>query len=90
MTPPAAPYVPVDCGFHDRLEAAVLCGAPVALVLDDGGERLVTARVLDVFARDDADWADVDGIGLVRLDAVRELGGVRRPGVAACAVRDRQ
>lgn len=85
MTPPATPYTPIDCGFYDRLEAAALSRQPVALVLD--GDRSVTARVLDVRARDGADWADVDGVGLVRLDEVREVGGVRRPG--ACTVPSR-
>lgn len=76
------PYVPIDCGFYDRLEAAAMRRQPVALVLDDG--RDVTARLLDVRAQDGADWAEVEGLGLVRLDAIRVLDGVRRPGVAVC------
>ena len=79
-------YVPVDCGFHDRIEDAVVRRAPVALVLDGG--RAVTARILDVGARDGADWADVDGLGPVRLDAILALDGVPRPG-AACSVPPR-
>ncbi len=73
-----APYVPVDCGFYDRVEAAITRRQPVALVLD--GDRDVTARLLDVRAQEGADWAEVEGIGLVRLDAILELDGVRRPG----------
>lgn len=83
MTPPATEYVPVDCGFYDRIEAAAMRRQPVALVLD--GERAVVARILDVGARGGADWADVDGLGPIRLDAILELDGVRRPGAAACA-----
>ena len=82
MTPPTTTYVPIDCGFYDRIEAAAMRRQPVALVLD--GERAVTARILDVGARDGADWADTDGLGPIRLDAVLELDGVRRPGIATC------
>ncbi len=87
MTPPATDYAPIDCGFYDRIEAAAMRGQPVALVLD--GERAVTARILDVGARGGADWADVDGLGPVRLDAILELDGVPRPGVSACDVPKR-
>ncbi|HEX8297868.1 MAG TPA: hypothetical protein VF594_01805 [Rubricoccaceae bacterium] len=80
-------YVPVDCGFYDRIEDAVLRRQPVALVLD--GERAVTARLLDVGARVGADWVDVDGLGPVRLDAILELDGVQRPGSAACSIPER-
>ena len=74
------PYVPVDCGFYDRVEAAITRREPVALVLE--GDRVVTARLLDVRAQGGADWAEVEGLGLVRLDAVLELNGVCRPGAA--------
>lgn len=87
MTPPAADYVPIDCGFYDRIEAAAMRRAPVALVLDGG--RAVTARILDVGAHGGADWADVDGLGPVRLDAILALDGVRRPGATGCEVPTR-
>jgi hypothetical protein len=80
-------YVPIDCGFYDRLEAAAARGAPVDLVLAAAdGPRAVTARVLDVWAEGGADWVAVEGVGRVRADAVLALGGVDRPG-GLCAVR---
>ncbi len=77
-------YTPIDCGFYDRVEAAAMRRTPVALELTDG--TTLTARILDVGARDGADWADVEGIGAVRLDRIAALDGVARPGGASCVV----
>ncbi len=77
-------YMPIDCGFYDRIEAAVLRRIPIVLELTDG--TTVTARVLDVYARQNADWTEVDGVGSVRLDRIARLDGVARPHAASCAV----
>ena len=81
------PYVPIDCGFHDRLEDAAVRAVPVRLVLAlDGadGPAEVTARVLDLWAESDADWVKIEGLGRVRADAVLALNGIERPGSSAC------
>ncbi len=77
-------YTPIDCGFYDRIEAAVLRRRPVALRLTDGSSR--NTRILDVGARDGADWAKVEGVGSVRLDRIASLDGVARPGAASCGI----
>lgn len=45
-------YVPIDCSFHDMLEALVVRGTVCEVVCRDatGGRRSATARFLDVFA----------------------------------------
>ncbi len=77
-------YTPIDCGFYDRVETAAMRREAVALELTDGAS--MTARILDVGARDGADWAEVDGVGSVRLDRIASLDGVARPGAASCGV----
>src|SRR5690606_14610883 len=42
------PYAPIDCGFHDRLEAFAVRGTVVTLELESIGE--IRARIADVFA----------------------------------------
>jgi transcriptional antiterminator Rof (Rho-off) len=79
-----APYTPIDCSFYDRIEAAAVRGRPVAIRLVDGREA--TARVLDVGSRDGAEWVEIEGVGSVRADVIESLGGVVRPGSAACRV----
>lgn len=83
------PYRPIACSFYDRIEAAALLGRPVRIELLDADTsvvRAVTARVLDVRARDGADWVEVEGIGLVRADRLVSLDGVPQPGAASCGL----
>lgn len=77
-------YTPIDCGFYDRVEAAAMRRTSVVLELTDGTS--VTARILDVGAKEGADWAEVEGVGPVRLDRIAVLDGVARPEAASCAV----
>lgn len=87
--PDLRPYTPIACAFHDRLEHHAVRGDLVAVTLaapDEapGGERVVRARIADVFARRD-DGADADYVRLapedgepfeVRADAVLAVDGV--------------
>ncbi len=89
-----APYVPIDCGFHDRLESLAVRGATCQLtVCEPGGEaRTVLARILDVFADGGEEFARLGdargGSETVRLDRIYAVDGVSRPASAeACGLR---
>ena len=78
-------YVPIDCGFHDRLEDAAVRRREVSLeVVEDGDTRIISARIVDLFSRSGADWARIVEVGgeerVLRLDRIRRLGGLLRPG----------
>lgn len=65
-------YVPVDCDFHDVLEALATRGDIVTLTwrADDAVVRETRARIVDVYARSGADYLrTADGL-TVRLDRV--------------------
>lgn len=85
------PYTPVDCGFHDRLESLAVRGVPCQVVLrsPEGQARTLTARVLDVFAEGDEEFARFGGGLRVRLDQIDALDGVPRPAATAPAARRR-
>ena len=76
------PYVPVDCGFHDRLLAlATLRRVSEVVYLDDQGlERSVEARIEDVYSRAGAEFARLSGGEIVRLDRLVRVAGHARPG----------
>ena len=74
-------YVPVACGFHDRLEDWAVRGRSVEVVWRDGGEeRRTEARIADVTARDGADWVVLSTGETIRADRLVRVGGVERPG----------
>ena len=79
-------YVPISCGFHDRLEDFALRRTVVPVVAEhpDGSIMAFDGVIIDVFARDGADWAtfapihDGDHVTL-RLDRLVSVGGVQMP-----------
>ncbi len=76
------PYLPIDCGFHDQLEALAVRGTVVSVEIEDGGA--FRARIADVFARGGADYArlapeDGQPPQEVRLDRVLAVSGIPRP-----------
>ena len=77
-SPPAAPYVPVACGVHDRLEHHAVRGVPVEVVWQEGAAaRRAVTTVADLAARDGADWVVLGTGDRVRADRLVSVGGVR-------------
>ena len=77
-------YTPIACAFHDRLEHHAVRGEAVRVVWRDGDtERAETVRILDVAARDGADWVVLGTAGgpahTVRADALVSVDGHALP-----------
>jgi Rho-binding antiterminator len=73
-------YVPIACGFHDRLEHHAVRGAAVEVVWTDGGtERAATTRLADVFAADGADWVRLASGDVIRADRLVSVDGTPLP-----------
>ena len=74
--PAGAPYTPIACTVHDRLESWAVRRQPVELVWTEGGaDRSATTTVEDVFARDGADWVRLGTGDVVRADALVRADG---------------
>lgn len=67
-----APYRPIDCSVHDRLEAFATLGTVCRIVIRDGhgATREVIDRITDVFARGGEEFLVTASTGPVRLDRV--------------------
>ncbi|MDZ4698163.1 MAG: hypothetical protein SH809_00540 [Rhodothermales bacterium] len=79
----STPYIPIDCGFHDILEAQAVLGRPCAVVyLNDAGEALhLDTRVLDVYARGAEEFVVLEAYpdqAPLRLDRLVRVAGVDR------------
>lgn len=70
------PYIPIDCGFHDRLEDFAVRRKTVDIAFDAGR---ITGIITDVYARDGADWMTVqparspDDTLTIRLDRLARV-----------------
>ena len=75
-----APYEPIACGFHDRLEHWAIRREPVEVVwraLET--ERSATSRIVDVWAQGGADYLKLETGERIRLDRLVSVGGVPLP-----------
>lgn len=73
----AAHYIPIDCGVHDRLEHWAVRHETVEVVWRDGAEEHTAhTRIVDVFAREGADWVRLGTGAEVRADRLARVGGV--------------
>lgn len=72
-------YVPIDCEFHDVLEATATTGRRVAIVyLDDAGQQQTAqARITDLQAHNGEEHMLLDDGSRIRLDAIVSVDGVR-------------
>lgn len=73
-------YIPIACGFHDRLEHWAVVRDDVEIVwLDGANQRTVRTSVVDVFAKEGADWVQLDTGDVIRADYLVSIEGVPRP-----------
>lgn len=70
-------YRPVDCALHDELLARATLRRPVELgYLDERcEERTVRDRIVDVFARDRAEFLKLENGLEIRLDKLTRIDG---------------
>ncbi len=68
-------YVPVDCAFHDRLEDAVVRrrSCRILYLEEDGAEREVTTRIVDVWTRGEEEFVKLETGTVVRLDRLSRV-----------------
>ena len=75
-------YIPIDCNFYDRIEAAIVLGKTVRLEYrDDSGEAVVAeTRLQDTLAKDGEEFLILPSGEQVRMDRILSLDGVPVPG----------
>jgi Rho-binding antiterminator len=77
MPDPSAPYMPINCEFHDVLEAAATRRANTVIhfVDDEGRAQVRDTRIVTLSARDGIEYAELGTGERVRLDRLVLVGG---------------
>lgn len=77
--PADPPYRPINCDFHDILEATATrrTRARIEFVDESGGHRSVEARIVDIGGRNGAEYMTLETGESVRLDRIVSVDGVR-------------
>lgn len=77
MTDTPKPYRSIGCSYYDRLEAFATSRTRCSLVYtDEGTERSVDGVIVDLFARDGAEFLKLDNGTVIRLDRLRFVNGI--------------
>ncbi len=71
------PYVPVSCGFHDKLLAlaSLRRECEVAISFPDGRLEQKRGIIVDVYSRRGAEFLEFHDGSTYRLDQIRALNG---------------
>jgi Rho-binding antiterminator len=71
-------YVPINCEFHDVLEATATTRRRVAVlyIADDGQQQTVRARITDLQASNGVEHMVLDDEKRIRLDAILSVDGM--------------
>lgn len=75
------PYQPIDCEFHDLLEASATKRhrASFELRSSDGSVQVVQGRIVDLHAHAGIEYMQLDSGVQVRMDDIVSIDGVQRP-----------
>ena len=78
MPLPSDPYTPINCEFHDVLEATATRRANTVLrfIDDDGVTQVRDTRIVTLSARDGIEYAELGTGERVRLDRLVAVDGV--------------
>lgn len=77
MSTLSATYIPINCEFHDLLEALATTQKPAQIGFRDaeGAEQRRTAAITDVYARDGAEYLSLSTGETLRLDQLLNVDG---------------
>lgn len=76
----SAHYVPIDCEFHDVLEATATGrrAATVRHLDEDGQTRITHARIFDLYAKDGVEYLQLEDGHVIRLDRIVSIDDAQR------------
>jgi Rho-binding antiterminator len=81
MNLPQRDYIPINCGFHDRLEswAVTRVDCEIEYYVDDGEVEQLTSKIKDVFSRGSEEFVQLQTGQEIRLDRIRSINGISLP-----------
>ncbi|MDT1883298.1 hypothetical protein FPK44_21570, partial [Acinetobacter baumannii] len=74
-----SPYHPINCEFHDLLEAHATLRKQVQIGIrsETGAVHYCTASITDLYAKNGAEYMSISTGETVRLDQIAEIDGAK-------------
>ena len=69
-------YQSISCSYYDQLEAYETQRTVCAVTYDDAGEKSISGIIVDLFAKDGAEYLKLDNGTVIRLDHLHSINGL--------------
>lgn len=69
-------YQNINCSYYDRLEAFATNRTNCSILYHDGTEKTVEGIIVDLFARDGAEYLKLNSGTVIRLDHLVSINGL--------------
>ncbi|MFA6468791.1 MAG: hypothetical protein WCW35_07825 [Bacteroidota bacterium] len=76
------PYKSIGCSYYDQLEAFATQQAQCSIVYREETERTIAGVIVDVYAKEGAEYLKLDNGIIIRLDHLVSVNGI--PVTLAC------
>lgn len=68
-------YKSIGCSYYDQIEAFAVKRTPCDVLYNDGEEKRTSGLIIDVFAKDGAEYLRMENGTLIRLDHLVSING---------------
>lgn len=68
-------YKSIGCSYYDQIEAYAVKRTACEVLYNDGEEKQASGRIVDVFAKDGAEYLRMEDGTLIRLDHLVSING---------------
>ncbi len=70
-------YIPIDCGFYDRIELAIMRKSQVNLTIEEAGvESTLLTKMLDTVQANGAEFVKLEDESMLRMDQIVSMDGI--------------
>lgn len=69
-------YQNISCSYYDRLEAHATERTECVIIYNDGTEKNETGVIVDLFAREGAEYLKLNSGTVIRLDHLVSINGI--------------
>ncbi len=69
-------YQNISCSYYDRIEAFATRKTECVIMYNDGAEKSETGVIVDLFARDGAEYLKLNSGTVIRLDHLVSINGL--------------
>ncbi|MFA5834231.1 MAG: hypothetical protein WDA22_12220 [Bacteroidota bacterium] len=69
-------YQSISCSYYDQLEAYATKRTHCSIIYSDDSEKIIDGVIVDVYAKEGAEYLKLDNGTVIRLDYLLSINGI--------------